>query len=255
MGSEHQTDESHELATLRAELAYERVAKERALAELSLRDRALDAVSSAIMIIDVRAPTRPIVYVNRGVQLQSGYSAADLLGRSIEIFDAGQPDSPQMAAVRTAITEGRSIRTEVRARRKDGSQIWSGVSVAPVQDGSGCVTHCVTVSADITEKLELQARLNREREERERMALDLKLAQKLESVGRLAAGIAHEINTPIQYVGDSVYFLRDAVADVERLLVACREAAGEHPALDALAAEVDLAFLRDEIPKAFARTR
>ena len=52
--------------------------------------------------------------------------------------------------------------------------------------------------------------------ERERMAIELRLAQKLESVGRLAAGIAHEINTPIQYIGDSVSFLQTAQTDLDR---------------------------------------
>jgi two-component system NtrC family sensor kinase len=52
--------------------------------------------------------------------------------------------------------------------------------------------------------------------ERERMVPELQLAQKLESVGRLAAGVAHEINTPIQYVGDSVQFLHSAYEDLTR---------------------------------------
>src|SRR5262249_53012752 len=47
--------------------------------------------------------------------------------------------------------------------------------------------------------------------ERERIEAELRLAQKLESVGRLAAGIAHEINTPVQFVSDSITFMRDAL--------------------------------------------
>ena len=50
-------------------------------------------------------------------------------------------------------------------------------------------------------------------------------AQKLESIGQLAAGIAHEINTPIQYVGDNTRFLQEALTDLEPLLEACRRTA------------------------------
>jgi signal transduction histidine kinase len=57
-------------------------------------------------------------------------------------------------------------------------------------------------------------RLHREMELRKRMEVELRQAQKLESVGRLAAGVAHEINTPVQFVSDSVDFVREAVGDL-----------------------------------------
>jgi len=89
-------------------------------------------------------------------------------------------------------------------------------------------------------------------------------AQKLEAVGRLAAGIAHEINTPIQFVGDNTHFLLDAFAGLQRLLgayAALREAAVAG-AVDAALVEtigraeeeLDLPYLREEIPRALAQT-
>jgi signal transduction histidine kinase len=86
----------------------------------------------------------------------------------------------------------------------------------------------------------------------------------LESVGRLAAGIAHEINTPVQFVSDSLFFLRDASAElfsvVERLeAVRAAVAAGEPAAAFAAAAldaeeEADLPYLLDQVPRAFERS-
>ena len=102
-----------------------------------------------------------------------------------------------------------------------------------------------------------------EMREREQMAIELRLAQKLESVGRLAAGLAHEINTPIQYVSDSVHFLRAGCDDRSRLLDAYRSALDQAApqlapdvldALSALEREIDVEFLREEFPRAFART-
>ena len=65
--------------------------------------------------------------------------------------------------------------------------------------------------------------LKREMEERARVELELRQAQKLESVGRLAAGVAHELNTPIQYVNDSCAFIRDGVVDLIAVVAAARE--------------------------------
>src|SRR6185295_4894289 len=94
---------------------------------------------------------------------------------------------------------------------------------------------------------------------------ELAQAQKLESIGQLAAGIAHEINTPIQFVGDNVKFLSDAFADLHTTLKRYREILTAVKSgrtlppefLETCEAElqqIDLDFLCDETPKAFAQT-
>jgi signal transduction histidine kinase/HAMP domain-containing protein len=90
---------------------------------------------------------------------------------------------------------------------------------------------------------------------------DLQQAQKLESVGRLASGVAHEINTPVQFITDNVHFLRDTTADLMNLIQSLRASnqlvLDGAPSLEAAAAAVeietsiDLAFLTDDMPKAY----
>jgi PAS domain S-box-containing protein len=99
--------------------------------------------------------------------------------------------------------------------------------------------------------------------ERHRLEAELHHAQKLESVGRLAAGIAHEINTPIQFISDNVRFLQGAFTDLLRLrqaesaVSAAGDEAAQHLArahAQTVAADIDVDFLVAEIPDAFDQT-
>jgi two-component system, NtrC family, sensor kinase len=97
--------------------------------------------------------------------------------------------------------------------------------------------------------------------ERKKLERELANAQKLESIGQLAAGIAHEINTPTQFIGDNIRFLQESVGEmlgvVDRLLKlgATQDAAMiSAKELEALFAAVDMAYLREEVPKAIVQS-
>ena len=105
----------------------------------------------------------------------------------------------------------------------------------------------------------------RDRSKRKQLESQLAFAQKMESVGQLAAGIAHEINTPIQFVGDNVRFLTDAFSDIESLikayeqLVECAQKGADHGGiLDEISEkrdQADLEFIREEIPLALDQSK
>jgi signal transduction histidine kinase len=112
------------------------------------------------------------------------------------------------------------------------------------------------VAARTRELTEANHQLREQALVRERMESELRLAQKLQSVGQLAAGIAHEINTPMQYISDNLAFLDEAVRSLLSLSAAY-QAALEAVADPATAAalvgaedEVDLGYLRDHAPRA-----
>ncbi len=135
---------------------------------------------------------------------------------------------------------------EIRFSRKDGKDGILDLIINLVREGVAWFSGFIILGTDITEyKL---------------MERQLAQAQKLESIGQLAAGIAHEINTPAQYVGDNVRFLEEAYRGLEgvhnlydQLL---RELRSGNPTedlvrkIEAEVEEVDLEYIRQEAPKA-----
>jgi PAS domain S-box-containing protein len=146
--------------------------------------------------------------------------------------------------------------TEFRFVRPDGEEIWlRNTAITISKDAGGRrVQGCMF---DVTAAKQGEA-------EREQMEAELRLAQKLESVGQLAAGIAHEINTPIQFVGDSVAFLGTSFDELMTLVEMYGELkrSAEHgtPAPELVQrisdaeADADLEYLTERVPAAFTRT-
>jgi PAS domain S-box-containing protein len=239
---------------------------------LDLLRRTLHAMPGHFAILDARGAGAPIVFVNVSLARDYGYEAAELIGHPFFALFASAEDGPEkIERIRQELSAGREARAEFQAVRRDGSTFTAGTVFAPVKNERGLITHFGCSARDITafieeqrDKRALQEQLYTEMRERERIAIELRLAQKLESVGRLAAGIAHEINTPIQYVGDSAHFLKSAVADLQQLSEVYRAAVealfrGESPEivranLTQIDTLVDKQFIDVEIPQAFART-
>jgi signal transduction histidine kinase len=133
----------------------------------------------------------------------------------------------------------------------DGRVCWVSSTKIPLRDAAGRIVGTFGVSRDIT------ARKQSEQQNRE-LLIQLQLAQKLESIGRLAAGIAHEINTPTQFITDNAHFLTNTFTDLTKVLEAARalrDAAKSEPTLAAAADQftsveqgVELNYLLAEIP-------
>jgi PAS domain S-box-containing protein len=266
-----ESDRRNALDQFKAVLAGERALRARVQSELDLRNCALDATTTHFMIVDVSRPHWAIVYANRAIARDHGYEPAELIGRTPAWLSARELNEEAFEHIGQAVRAGNSVSTELVARRKDGSTFSVGILMTPVRNTAGVINHYLGIGSDITTKLEqqrvqreLQEQLYNEMRERERMAIELRLAQKLESVGRLAAGVAHEINTPIQYIGDSVLFLQSAAADLRKLQMTYRAAFQRlvnneslqdvEPGVREAEAQTDLEFLFQEIPKAFERT-
>jgi PAS domain S-box-containing protein len=139
----------------------------------------------------MRAQDETIVYTNSALERIFGYGPDEMIGKHISIINTSTENDPEdtMKEIRAIIEIEGGWQGEVLNVRKDGIPFWSHVNVS-VFDHSEYGTVWLGVHADITERVKAE-------EEKQQMEAHLRQQQKLESIGTLASGVAHEINNPI----------------------------------------------------------
>jgi two-component system NtrC family sensor kinase len=225
-----------------------RTAKERAEAasrQIALQAKLLAEVNEAIVATDA---SFTVTYWNAAAERLFGYAASAAIGAKYMnvLHSRVHPDDLDFTVecIKLRLAQRQVLDQEYRIVHPSGAVKWIWNRGFPVPDPDGGAERYVAVALDITERKELERQLTQ--------------AQKLESIGRLAAGIAHEINTPIQYIGDNGRFLEDAFRDLVKIAGARHDweegpasgAAGESlPTRDIPNGDV-FEFLRNEIPGA-----
>ncbi|MEX1129450.1 MAG: SpoIIE family protein phosphatase [Vicinamibacterales bacterium] len=152
--------------------------QEQALAEqLALKDRALDVAAEGITIVDARLPDRPLIYANDGFERLTGYPVGEVLGRNCRFLQGPDSAPTAVAEIRAAIAEQRECIVEILNYRRDGSQFWNRLSITPVRDESGVVTHYIGIQSDVTARREAEHGLRRAKAALDH---DLKLAARVQ---------------------------------------------------------------------------
>lgn len=150
----------------------------------SLLATAVEASSNAILVTDATADEPRVLYANRAFETLTGYTAEEIAGRSARILYGPETDERIVAMVRAAVDRDETVAAEAVNYRKDGTTFHNRARIAPVRDAEGRTVAHVAVLWDITDER------RREAEERQR--------QRMEALGQLAGGIAHEINNLLQ---------------------------------------------------------
>ena len=201
---------------------------------LRLRDRAIQAVTQGILITDPSLPDNPVIYVSPSFEQLTGYTTAEVVGRNCRFLQGAGTDPETVSRIRAAVRQGESCKVELLNYRKDGVPFWNELSISPVRDDEGRVTHFVGSQADVTARRKLEEQLRQ--------------VQKMEAVGRLAGGVAHDFNNLLTIINGYSELILDGLTKDDALteLVQQIQHAGERAA--ALTRQL-LAFSRKQMLK------
>ena len=222
----------------------ERKRSEEAVRRLSL---AVEQSPVSIVITDLLGN---ITYVNKCFCESTGYQSEEVLGRNPRLLKSGHTSLAEYGEMWEAITHGSQWRGEFRNKKKNGELYWESVVISPITDNNGNPTHFLAFQEDVTEKRHMEGQLRQ--------------SQKLEAIGQLAAGIAHEINTPIQFIGDNTRFVKESWTSLDPAIsllrsmsqssspqAATREILGQ---INGILETADSEYLRQEIPRALEQS-
>ena len=195
---------------------------------LLLRERAIEAIESGILITDARQSGGPIIYCNPAITRMTGYTAEELIGLNPRILQGEDRGQPELEIIRTAMAQNKPANVILRNYRKDGTQFLVNVQISPVRNDTGAVTHHVGVQVDVTGR---------------KIAEDkLRYSQRMDAVGQLTGGVAHDFNNLLTVISGNLEMLEPKITDErQRIMV---EQAQEATDLGATLTNRLLAFAR-----------
>lgn len=140
-----------------------------------------------------------IIYVNPAFEKASGYSKEELIGKNPNIFGSGKHPKSFWEKMWKTITSGKVWVGEVENRRRNGEPFFTHLLISPIINSEGTIVGYFGVHRDITEQRHLEQQLIH--------------AQKMESIGMLAAGLAHEVGNPLTSISSLVQVIQRTTQD------------------------------------------
>ena len=240
------------LESFSEESAYELGSDRKAKASISDEQKEIDRLISLLPTILIGlSKNHKIVLWNKIAETVLGKKRSEVLGMPLAQCGINWDWEKIVAGIDESRTNGKPARVDdIRFQRSNGEERYLGITIKYFDGDNDCILGATIIGADITDHKKLENRLQQ--------------SQKMEAIGQLAAGIAHEINTPTQFVGDNTRFFQEAAEDLIQIireyenLIDKAKVDALSPKLIAEAErrieDIDLAYLEEEIPTALQHT-
>jgi len=126
-----------------------------------LLTRAINESQDGIIIADAQKPGFPLVYVNRGFENLTGYTADESIGKSCHFLQGDDTAQPEADAINAAISRNEGCVVTLRNYRKDGSMFWNETSISPMHNAETAPTHFIGIQKDVTARILLEQQQSR----------------------------------------------------------------------------------------------
>ncbi|MFP4299932.1 MAG: PAS domain S-box protein [Spirulinaceae cyanobacterium] len=140
-------------------IARDMTAQKQVQADLELRERAIVASNNGIVIVDANQADLPMIYVNPAFEKMTGYESGEVLGQNCRFLQGHETQQEGLNILRQALKKGEPCTVVLRNYRKDGSLFWNEVSISPIYDAQGKLTHYIGIQTDISDRIESEQNL------------------------------------------------------------------------------------------------
>jgi two-component system, cell cycle sensor histidine kinase and response regulator CckA len=161
---------------------------------------AVEQSPASILITDTAGK---IEYINPKFREVTGYTAEEVIGKNPNILKSGETPEWEYKRLWDTICTGEEWNGEFHNRKKNGELYWESVTISPIKDLQGKITHYLAVREDISNKKIFEAQMYR--------------SQRLESIGTLAGGVAHDLNNVLSPILMAIQLLQSAAPENKKM--------------------------------------
>jgi PAS domain S-box-containing protein len=182
------------------------------ISELSVRElartnaqlaAAVNSMDAGVAITDVTGADSRVIFINSGFTKVTGYLPEETAGRPPQFLADPDLDESEVKRLREAIAHGQPMTVTIPGHRKDGKPYWSEIHLSSIRDEAGEVQFIISIHTDVTARVEAEEALRQ--------------TMKMEALGKLTGGVAHDFNNILTVITGTIEILASAVADRPQL--------------------------------------